>query len=299
MGGHRYRPQVRAKLQEVVMGRRLDGMYPPQRLERLADQIVNTVNFDTIAQQWRLPVEVALDLSSIALYDVVIYADDSGSMKGERWNSDLKAIVHRAAGIGTLFDTDGISVRFMNHHQDRDNIRTEADVMALLSQVQPSGRTPIGTSLRKKLVDPYLQILRNSGPDRTRLKPLMVITVTDGAPQGEAHDTLVQTILHGRSMLQSMAFVGDEIAYQFAQVGDDAEAQRFLDSIDNHPQVGQFVDATSNFEREADQWARRSGGASQMTPDLYLLKLLVGAIDNSWDSRDDQAYRPPPQYGRY
>lgn len=33
-----------------------------------------------------------------------------------------------------------------------------------------------------------------------------------------------------------------------------------------------FVDATSNFEREAEQWSRRSGGASVMTPDLYLVK---------------------------
>jgi hypothetical protein len=30
--------------------------------------------------RWRMPVELAIDLAALALYDVVIYGDDSGSM---------------------------------------------------------------------------------------------------------------------------------------------------------------------------------------------------------------------------
>jgi hypothetical protein len=270
-------------------------------VDALSDQIANNVNFDAIAAEWRLPVDLALDLCSLALYDVVIYADDSGSMQGSRWNSDLKTVVHRAAGISTQFEPNGISVRFMNHHHDRDNVRTEADVMALISDVQPSGGTPIGTSLRSKVVDRYLDSLRSAGSDWTRLKPLLVITITDGEPQGEPHDTLASTILHGRSTLQSMGFVGDEIAYQFAQVGDDEEAQRFLMHIHDHQKIGQFVDTTSNYEWESEKWARHSGGRALMTPDLYLLKLLVGAIDNSWSIHDEDSYnsRYHQKYGHH
>jgi hypothetical protein len=32
------------------------------------------------AARWRMPVELAIDLAALALYDVVIYGDDSGSM---------------------------------------------------------------------------------------------------------------------------------------------------------------------------------------------------------------------------
>lgn len=32
------------------------------------------------ACRWRMPVELAVDLSALVLYDIVIYADDSGSM---------------------------------------------------------------------------------------------------------------------------------------------------------------------------------------------------------------------------
>eukprot|EP00667_Euglena_gracilis_P007965 EG_transcript_8048 len=296
----RYRQQIRSKLQEVVQGRHLEAIYPPPRLDQITDQVVNMVDLDAVARQWRLPAEIALDLCSLALYDIVIYADDSYSMQGENWDSDLKLIVQRASGVATLFDADGISVRFMNGKADRDGIRSEADVVALFNSAKPCGLTPIGTSLRAKVIQPFLQYLRNAGPDHTRVKPMMVITVTDGEPQGEDRGTLFTVIKESRSALTSMGFTGNEVAFQFAQVGDDQKATDFLDSLDNHPEVGRFVDATSNYEREAEQWSRRSGGQSNMSPDLYLLKLLCGAIDNSWDTRDESTppggYPPHQQY---
>jgi hypothetical protein len=63
-------------------------------------------------RRWRMPVELAVTLSALALYDVVIYADDSGSMRsgdGERIE-DLKLIVSKVAEVATLFDDDGIEV---------------------------------------------------------------------------------------------------------------------------------------------------------------------------------------------
>lgn len=55
-------------------------------------------------------MELAHDLATLALYDIVIFADDSGSMifeeGGERIN-DLKLILGRVAEVATLFDEDG------------------------------------------------------------------------------------------------------------------------------------------------------------------------------------------------
>jgi len=49
-----------------------------------------------------MPLELATDLTSLALYDIVIYADDSGSMifeeGGDRIN-DLKLILGRVAEV--------------------------------------------------------------------------------------------------------------------------------------------------------------------------------------------------------
>lgn len=57
-----------------------------------------------------MPLELAHDLATLALYDIVIFADDSGSMifeeGGDRIN-DLKLILGRVAEVATLFDEDG------------------------------------------------------------------------------------------------------------------------------------------------------------------------------------------------
>ena len=56
----------------------------------------------SLAARWNMPLELATDLASLALYDVIIYADDSGSMifeeGGDRIN-DLKLILARVAEV--------------------------------------------------------------------------------------------------------------------------------------------------------------------------------------------------------
>ena len=66
-----------------------------------------------LAIKWRMPVELALDLVALALYDIVIYADDSTSMKyaesGARID-DMKVILERVTEVATLFDHDGMLI---------------------------------------------------------------------------------------------------------------------------------------------------------------------------------------------
>ena len=62
-----------------------------------------------------MPVELALDLVALALYDIVIYADDSTSMKyaenGSRID-DMKVVLERVTEVATLFDADGMKTFF-------------------------------------------------------------------------------------------------------------------------------------------------------------------------------------------
>ena len=57
-----------------------------------------------------IAAETELTLTRLALYDIVIYIDDSGSMafeeQGERIK-DLELIMQRVAFAATLFDEDG------------------------------------------------------------------------------------------------------------------------------------------------------------------------------------------------
>ena len=73
-----------------------------------------------------MPKELAIDLASLALYDIVMFADDSGSMafeeNGERID-DLKLIASKVAEVATMFDDDGILMRFMNSPVQGNGLR--------------------------------------------------------------------------------------------------------------------------------------------------------------------------------
>lgn len=66
------------------------------------------------------------------------------------------------------------------------------------------------------------------------------------------------------------------------QVGKDTEAQAFLGKLDNDRDVGSMVDATSYFELEAEEYQRRG---VVLTPELWMVKLMVGAIDPTYDEQ--------------
>lgn len=204
-------------------------------------------------------MEIASDLVKLSLFDFVLYVDDSGSMQfeenGERID-DLKLIMSRVAFATSLFDADGIQVRFMNSNIQGDGITNEPQAMQLISQVRFSGLTPLGTSLYQKVLEPL--VLRPARAGQLQ-KPVVVVAITDGQPAGENRDEVFNVISRTDRELGSSRYGRDAISYQFAQVGNDQKAQQFLEVLDNHPIVGGLVDCTSNFESEQEEMMRKSG----------------------------------------
>jgi hypothetical protein len=66
---------IQAKLSQIVSVNQLQRFYPPQALQALASRLDSRVNFRELASRWGMPVELALDLAALALYDIVIVAD--------------------------------------------------------------------------------------------------------------------------------------------------------------------------------------------------------------------------------
>jgi hypothetical protein len=242
------------------------------------------VDFRNLAAQWKMNLELAVDLASLALYDIVIYADDSTSMKyadnGERID-DLKLILERVSEVATLFDEDGISIRPMNSRTSADNIRTAADADRFVAAIKFSGMTPLGTQMEQRILEPMLfaPIKRRNLP-----KPLLVITITDGEPTNESDHKIFQVIKNAKKITSASQYGPGAVAFEFAQVGKDTEAQAFLGRLDTDRDVGAMVDATSYYELEAEEYRRRG---VNLTPELWLVKLMVGAIDPSYDEQDE------------
>ncbi|KAK4049947.1 hypothetical protein OIV83_003771 [Microbotryomycetes sp. JL201] len=285
-GGGPGAAQIEQILQATVIEQKLQAFYPPGTLRPIAEQVARSGAISKLAAEWRLPMEIAADLCKLALVDTVLYCDDSGSMAFEEGGSridDLKLIVSRAAAAASLFDSDGIQVRFMNSRIEGNNITSEAAATQLVNQVKFSGLTPLGTALDQKVLQPLLL-----GPARSNMlkKPLLVVAITDGVPGGEDRHTIVRVIENANRELQRTRYGPDALSIQLAQIGNDLKATAFLAEIDKHPQIGGLVDCTSNYETEQAEMARANPPVD-LTPELWLYKLLLGALDDSLDQQDE------------
>ncbi|BGP53884.1 hypothetical protein JCM8202_006077 [Rhodotorula sphaerocarpa] len=272
-------------LQFTVQDQGIQAFYPdPRQLEPIANRIVQGGMIQHLASQWRMPLEIAVDLAKLALFDCVIYLDDSGSMAFEEGGSridDAKLIVSRVAQACSAFDDDGIQVRFMNSRTEGNGIKTEQEAVSLVSQIRFSGLTPLGTALDQKVLQP---LLLNPARSNQLQKPLLIIAVTDGAPGGEDRNTLVRVLTNASRFLKQTRYGPDAMSVQLAQIGNDMKARAFLEEIDNHPEVGDLVDCTSNFENEQEDLAKQG---VDLTPELWLVKMLLGGIDSSYDKTDE------------
>ena len=66
------------------------------------------------------------------------------------------------------------------------------------------------------------------------------------------------------------------------------KATAFLGQLDNDPRIGGLIDSTSAFEIEQEEMMRKSG--QDLTPEMWLVKLLMGPIDTSYDTKGE--FRP-------
>lgn len=275
-------------LQTCVRDQHLEAFYPAGSLEQISSRIAGSGALDKICQQWRLPKELAADLVKIALFDVVLLADDSGSMQFEQGGErieDLKMILSRVTYATSLFDQDGIEIRFLNSQVQGNHVTSEGQAGQIVSQIRFSGLTPLGTALDQKILQPMLLNPARQGQLR---KPLLIIVISDGAPAGEPADAVFNAVMRASDELRRSRYGPDSLSLQFAQVGNDMKAQEFLGQLDSHPVVGPLIDVTSDFEYEQDQMMKTTG--ENLTGEGWIMKLLLGSIDSSYDTKDERRH---------
>lgn len=243
-------------LEEAVQQKRLQQFYPPGSpvIQNIAREA--SMKIPQLCQQWKLPTEIGRDVARLGLYDIILFVDDSGSMafeeRGERIQ-DLKVILERVAFASTLFDPDGISIRFMNTNLPEgagDHIRDGRQVNSIVDGIKFSGLTPLGDQLRRKVID---GIVLREARQGTLKKPILVIAITDGQPAGDSSPNAVFDTIRYATTEMGRAVPGSQgaIAFQFAQVGNDEKARQFLGRLDSEPGIGQFVDVTSSKFQES------------------------------------------------
>ncbi|PWZ00019.1 hypothetical protein BCV70DRAFT_200191 [Testicularia cyperi] len=275
-------------LATCVMDQFLYPFYTFQDVARIAQHIASSGALAQCADAWQLPPYLAQDLVKLALFDVMFLLDDSASMRSEgtRRRDALAGILKRAADAAARFDPDGMEVAWMNSSvQQRIHNVQEAD--QLTSKCQYDGRaTPMGHALETKIIQPL--VLSNVTQGRLA-KPALILVITDGRPTGstEKNEKIIQVLRNAKAALASSSYGEDAVSFQIAAVGNDREAQEWLDSIDNDPTVGDLVDVCSDIMVESAQVKKSTG--VELSQELYCLKLLLGGIDTSYDTSDENA----------
>ena len=179
-------------------------------------------------------------LQVLAMYNILVIMDDSGSMEGgginkgvSRWSEALEAI-DLVLKYGTEFDTDGCDIYFLNAPY-QFNIQRNDKILDKIreNKIFPRGGTPLGSKLNSvfnDFKDLYSHNKRNNSLNK--VKPINVIVITDGEPSDK--DALLQSIVSICQFFEDQqANVTEWVGVQFFQVGDDKNATEYLRMLDD------------------------------------------------------------------
>lgn len=228
-------------------------------------------------------------------FDTIFLVDDSSSMSGPRWREAEEAIA-AIAPICTRYDSDGIDIYFLNHRRASTahttgaytNITTAAGVQKVFGSVRPRGSTPVGKRLLE-ILTPYLRrvarmqaALNSDGvlrDPRLYVKPINIITITDGEFTDDAESVIVQVAraLDG-PRCEALPW---QVGIQFFQIGDDEHVRRYLQELDDglgiwcrDEQLRDIVDTVP--------WRGRRGDSLGADG---ILKCVLGAVNKKYDRR--------------
>lgn len=285
------------KMWRIVCLKKLHGFYSQQSLQNLVNRACRH-DYKTLMVQWGLPtLDMAVDLAVLGLYDIIIFGDDSGSMGTEEPKEDnltrweiLKQVVKTIGFWSSLMDADGVVVRFINSMQEGNGISNSAEIDSIFRTVRPSGGTPLGEQLDQKIIRKIIVPVIQSQEIQ---RPVLILNITDGTPSNQ--NSVKQTILNCRNFCAQTKYGENAVAFSFAQIGSDRSATEYLGQLDVDPLIGHLIDCTSEFSIEKEEC-----GAG-FTEAVWVVKLMIGAIDPAYDSADEQPRQnpPPPPYSQY
>lgn len=277
----------------------LQNFYTQESLQTLIDQVC-LHDYRCFQLEWGIQnLDVATDLAILAMYDIILIGDDSGSMNhtdyGEQMNrwGLLKVMVQTISFWATLMDDDGIDVRMFNTNigKDGDNISSPQSVDQLFNLCRPGGLTPMGQSITRTIEEK--RILRHLKHGKLR-KPVLFLIITDGVPSNR--EAVIDAIKNCRSKAKRSIYGKRALAFGFCQIGKDKEAQKWLEKIDSHKVIGNSVDCTSEYADEASEF-RQAG--NELTPGTYVAKVLLGPVNALYDQADEKSAKSSDYYSPF
>lgn len=178
-------------------------------------------------------------LTSVSLYQLVIYCDDSSSMESDNRYDHQVDLVVRITQLATkiLPKGYGVDLRFINN--DCRSRLSANEIETIVRNVRPTGGTPLGTNLRTKILLPLVYSILESGK---RLKrPILVCTITDGCPINEPEGMFKDAIVECRKKLIAHGHKPTAVKFLISQVGNDPDAEKFFEKLRNDSEIEDMI----------------------------------------------------------
>jgi len=229
-----------------------------------------------VLDRFEITIAEANDLVILQDYDIVIIADDSGSMRNAaqpphmrtvgapvktRWD-ELKETISSIVEIASCFNPAGIDVHFLNR-EPLQKVQQASDArfqQAFASQ--PHGRTPLTETLQR--------VASTVNTERG----VLLFILTDGEPNGgkwafsRTLRSLVSTL---KLRVQVMACTAED---------DEIE---WLNDLDCELKE---VDVTDDYHAERSQ-VLRAGLATRFTRGDWCMKAMLGPVSHKFDRWDE------------
>ncbi|CAF3705060.1 unnamed protein product [Rotaria sp. Silwood1] len=229
-----------------------------------------------IAARYEINDTLAQRLNILQQFEIVVLCDDSGSMNtpvdgttGTRWD-ELRSIVQIVMELGTVFDSNGIDVHFLNR-PSMPNVTDARQVIESFSQ-RPGGLTPLTAALRR--------IFQSQASKPGSDKRLLVFVATDGAPTDPNGNVDVQSLEN----LMRNERQANTTYVTFLACTDDESSVAYLSQWDR---TMMNVDVVDDYKTEREEVRRTRGYNYPFSFGDYVAKALLGAVDPQMDLLDE------------
>ncbi|CAF4037895.1 unnamed protein product [Rotaria sordida] len=250
--------------------------------------------FQYLVDRYEINRDFATRLRGLEGYEIVFIVDDSGSMNtplGDisgpynrnptRWD-ELRQTVSIVVDIASVFDPNGVDIFFLNRQPMR-NVK-HAEQLIPVFAIPPAGPTPIVRVLRQILQEKQLEVQE---------RKLLILIATDGIPTDNsgAQDikTFERVLRHERNPINRIPVV-------IIACTDNTECIGYLNNWDKKiPKM----DVADDYRSEREEIRKVQGKNFPFSFGDYVVKILMGPIDNWFDPLDERrvtASRPSDRH---
>ncbi|KAH0532212.1 hypothetical protein TsFJ059_000935 [Trichoderma semiorbis] len=223
------------------------------------------------------------DIANLALYQLVFYCDDSGSIKQGTRAADQIDFVRRAARISTLLIPDGYGTGLLFINDKRQlNIKLNIEqVEETMKATKLGGRRRIGTQLEQKILKPLVYDVINKGAKLER--PIFIFCITNGCASGETRTKFKEAIINCIEFLTENDYPTQTVRFQISQIGNDANAADFLQQLREDEELEEMLFCTS---QPLDEGYKNFDPNEDDLIEQWILQTLMGPITSLLSSRN-------------